>query len=95
MTSDNPTPTEPETDGEPDRDPEHQPQDGSPFAVAHQALVAGRSQLAGQLARKRAERDRLNREIKQLVQEDDKLVSALRPFDRAAKRLAASKAVRA
>lgn len=60
----------------------------SPRDAAFQALTAGRADIAEKLRAKRADRDRINREIKALVAEDEGLQSALRPFERAAKKAA-------
>jgi hypothetical protein len=67
-----------------------EPEDASPFAVAQRALIEGRRDVNMQLERLRADRARLNDEIRQLVAEDRRLAQALTPFDREARKRSAT-----
>jgi hypothetical protein len=67
-----------------------EPEDASPFGVAQRALIEGRRAVNMQLERLRADRARLNDEIRQLVAEDRRLAQALTPFDREARKRSAT-----
>lgn len=69
-------------------EPEPEPQDSAPMAVAHRALVDGHRTVLSLLVRKREARRALNAEIAVLVEEEKQFVQALRPFEKAAAKAA-------
>jgi hypothetical protein len=54
----------------------------TPLELARQALTAGHREVTETLARKRADRDRLNAEIAGLRQQEADLARALKPYEK-------------